>query len=213
VRSRLKLVLQLLRRPRWESQYGAGPRIRSAIRKWWVRFLNPHAEIRFGPGVHLAPGFSLWIPHGGSFIVGAGTEFRRGFRAEVVGDARVVIGENCVFSYHSLIQCSSSIEVGDWCAFGQSLGIFDGNHRYRDLEVPLVRQGFDYRPIRIDDGAVAMTKVTITADVGERAVIGANSFVNKPVPAFSVVGGVPAKVLETFGPDERLSVESAARVP
>jgi acetyltransferase-like isoleucine patch superfamily enzyme len=144
----------------------------------------------------VGPGFTLYIPHNGTFIVGEKTEFRRGFRAEVIGDAVVEIGSNCIFSYYSLIQCSSRVEVGDWCAFGQSLAIFDGNHRYRDLSQPLQVQGFDLRPIRIEDRAVCLTKCTVTADLGERCVIGAHSFVNRPIPPFTMAAGVPAVVKE-----------------
>lgn len=168
----------------------------SALRKRWVLFTNPHARIEFGEGVHLAPGFSLHMPHKGTFIVGARTEFRRGFRAELIGDAVVRIGAGCTFAPYGLIQCSSLIEIGDECAFGQSLAIFDGNHRYRDLSQPLQTQGFDLRPIRIENRAVCLTKCTVTADLGERCVVGAHSFVNRPVPAFTMAAGVPAVVKE-----------------
>lgn len=191
-----KLLLQIARHPRGQLYYGAGPRLMSALRKRWIVFTNPRATIEFGEGVHVAPGFSVFIPHNGSFIVGPRTEFRRGFRAEIIGDAVVSIGADCVFSYYSLIQCSSRVDIGSKCAFGQSLAIFDGNHRYRDVSQPLQDQGFDLRPIRIEDRAVCLTKVTVTADLGERCVIGAHSFVNRPIPAFTMAAGVPAVVKE-----------------
>ena len=194
----IRLLWQLLRNPRGELYYGAGPRLASALRKRWIVFTNPRARIEFGDHVHVGPGFTLYIPHNGTFVVGPRTEFRRGFRAEVIGDAVVQIGADCIFSYYSLIQCTSRIEIGDECAFGQSLGIFDGNHRYRDLSQPLQTQGFDLRPIRIENRAVCLTKVTVTADLGERCVVGANSFVNRPVPAFTVAAGVPAVVKENL---------------
>src|SRR3954468_17746861 len=86
----------------YEIGYGWGPRLRSEIRKRWILLSHRHANIVFEGPVHIGPGFSLYIPHNGSFIVGPNVEFRRGFRAEVVHDARVAIGANCVFSYYSL---------------------------------------------------------------------------------------------------------------
>src|SRR5689334_18453756 len=103
----LKLLLQLLRHPRRQLYYGAGPKLMSGLRKRWIVFTNPQATIEFGEDVHVGPGFSIYIPHGGTFIVGARTEFRRGFRAEVIGNAVVKIGEKCIFSYYSLIQVTS----------------------------------------------------------------------------------------------------------
>jgi acetyltransferase-like isoleucine patch superfamily enzyme len=182
--------------------YVWGPRLMSALRKRWVLLRHPHAEIRFGKYVRLGPGFSLDIPDGGAFIVGDAVEFRRGFRAEVHG-GRVTIGPGSVFTYHVLVQCSTSIEIGARCMFGQSTIVIDGNHRFRDLSKPMLQQGYDFRPIRIEDDATVTTKCTIISDIGERAFIGANSVVTEPIPAFTVAAGVPARVLEYFGPESR----------
>jgi acetyltransferase-like isoleucine patch superfamily enzyme len=46
-----------------------------------------------------------------------------------------------------------------------------------------------------------LTKTTILNDIGQHAVIGANSVVTKPIPAYSVAAGVPARVLDYFGPE------------
>ena len=44
------------------------------------------------------------------------------------------------------------------------------------------------------------TGVVVAPDVeiGEGAIVGANSFVNQNVPAYSFVGGVPARKIKTF---------------
>ena len=44
----------------------------------------------------------------------------------------------------------------------------------------------------IGDNAVIMPGVTI----GQGAIIGSNAVVTKDVPAFSVVGGIPAKIIK-----------------
>ena len=185
-----------------ELHYGWGPRLMSALRKRWIVFSNPQANISFGPGVHIGPGFSLWIPENGTFVVGPGVEFRRGFRAEVANGGRVVIGANCTFSYYSLIQITGSLEIGEGCGFGQSSAIFDGNHYYRDLEKPFMHQGFSLRPIRIGSECGLLTKATILNDVGDRVVLGANSVVVHPIPSHTVAVGAPARVVEYFGPED-----------
>jgi acetyltransferase-like isoleucine patch superfamily enzyme len=172
----------------------------SALRKRWVLLRNPHATVRFGKHVYLGPGFSLHMPFGGTFIAGDGVEFRRGFRCEVGQTGRVVIGRETRFTYYVLIQCDTSIEIGERCMFGQSTLVVDGNHRFRDLTKPMLKQGYDYVPLHIADDATITTKCTIIADIGERAFIGANSVVTKPIPAFSVAVGAPARVREYFGP-------------
>jgi acetyltransferase-like isoleucine patch superfamily enzyme len=186
----------------YELGYGWGPRLRSELRKRWILLSHRHANIVFEGPVHIGPDFSLFIPGDGSFIVGPNVEFRRGFRAEIVDNARVVIGARCVFSYYSLIQCSSYIEIGEGCGFGQSCAIFDGNHRFRNLEQPFMSQGFELRHIHIGKECGVLTKTTVINDIGERAQIGANSVVVHPVPAYCVAVGAPARVIDYFGPSE-----------
>jgi acetyltransferase-like isoleucine patch superfamily enzyme len=180
--------------------YVHGPRLMSRLRKWWVLARNPHATVRFTEPVYLGPGFSLHMPDGGTFIAGPACEFRRNFRAEISGDGRIEIGAGTVFTYDVVMQCSTSIVIGERCMFGQATLVVDGNHRYRDLDRPMLSQGYDFRPIRIADDATITTKCTIIADVGERCFVGANTVVTKPAPPFTVVAGAPARVLDYFGP-------------
>jgi acetyltransferase-like isoleucine patch superfamily enzyme len=172
----------------------------SQVRKWWVLFRNPHAHIEFRGPVTIGPGFSLHMPDGGTFIVEPDVEFRRDFRAEIGYDGRIEIGAGSVFTYSVLIQCSTTISIGERCMFGQSTIVIDGNHKFRDITKPMLDQGYDYRPIRIEDDATITTKCTIISDVGTRAFVGANSVVTRPAPPYTVVTGVPAKVRDYFGP-------------
>jgi acetyltransferase-like isoleucine patch superfamily enzyme len=114
-----------------------------------------------------------------------------------------VIGAGSVFTSNCLIQCSTSIEIGERCAFGQSVLIVDGYHRYTGLENHWLDQGYDYRPIRIGDGAGISAKCTIQADVGERSMIANHSVVNRPIPAYCVAAGAPARVVRYFGPADQ----------
>ena len=180
--------------------YVHGPRVMSRLRKWWVLARHPHAHVSFTEPVYLGPGFSLHIPDGGTFVAGPYCDFRRNFRAEITGEGRVQIGAGSVFSYDVVIQCTTSIVIGERCMFGQANLIVDGNHRFRDLDRPMLEQGYDYRPLRIEDDTTVTTKCTIIANLGRRSVVGANSVVLSDVPAFCVAAGVPARVLEYFGP-------------
>ena len=173
----------------------------SWLRRRWVCWRNPHVRIEFRGPVYLGPRFSLDAPRGGTFIVGPAVEFRRGFRAELGGpQAEIEIGAHVVFTYDVVIQCSSRIAIGDHCQFGQASLLVDGNHRFRDLDRPMLEQGYDLQPVQIADHAVVTTKCTILADIGERTYVGANSVVSRPLPSFCIAAGAPARPLEYFGP-------------
>src|SRR5438270_9163891 len=101
--------------------YFRGPPLMSALRKRWVRFRNPHADIRFGRGTYLGPGFSLHMPFGGTFVTGEAVEFRRNYRAELgASDSRIEFGSRAVCTYDVLMQCTTSIVIGERCQFGQA---------------------------------------------------------------------------------------------
>lgn len=180
--------------------YGRGPRLASKLRQWWAIFRHPDADIRFGRGVYVGPGFSLFVPDQGSFIVGDFVEFRRGFRAEISGSGRITIGQRTVFTYSVLMQVTTSIDIGERCQFGQTTIIVDGQHRFRDITRPMLEQGYDFSPVHIEDDAVITSKCTIMANVGRRAFVGANAVVTRPVPPYTIAVGVPARPIEYFGP-------------
>ena len=172
----------------------------SALRKRWIVFRHPDATIRFGPDVYLGPGFSLHIIGNGTFEAGAGVEFRRDFRAEIEGDGRISIGAGTVCTYSVLMQCSTSIDVGERCVFAQSAIVVDGQHRFRDLATPMLEQGYDFEPIVIGDDAAILSKCAIMSSVGRRALVGANSVVTRPIPSYTVAVGAPARPVDYFGP-------------
>jgi acetyltransferase-like isoleucine patch superfamily enzyme len=182
----------------------------SVARKQWVLLRHRHVDIQFEGPVYLGPGFSVHSPRRATLIVGSGVEFRRGFRIELDRDATVRIGAGSRFTYDVLIQCGRLIEIGKGCMFGQASAIFDGNHRFRDLSRPMLEQGYDLRPVRIEDEAVITTKCTIIgATVGKRAFIGANSVVTRDIPPYVVAVGAPARPVDYFGPEEERPPELA----
>lgn len=179
---------------------GPGPRLMSWLRKRWLLFRNPHVHVEFQGPVYLGPRFSVDAPRGGTFIVGPGVEFRRGFRAELAGpDSRLVIGGASSFTYDVVIQCGTTIEIGAHCVFAHGATVVDGSHRFRETDRPMLAQGYDFREIRIADHVAAMAKSTVIASVGERTFIGAGAVVTRPMPPFCVVAGVPAQVIDYFG--------------
>src|SRR5205823_1751547 len=95
---------------------------------------------------------------------------------------------------------SKEITVGERCQFGQSSMVVDSQHRFRDLDRPMIEQGYDSGRVRIEDDAVITTKCTIMSSIGRRAFVGANSVVSRPVPAYTVAVGSPARPIDYFGP-------------
>ena len=191
------------KRAPWKVRYRTLPRVASSARQLAVRATHLHADVTFGPHCRVGPGFTLEIPGPGTFHAGTAIDFRRDFVCEISGDGRVDIGDLCVFTYGCVIQCTTSITIGARATFAQGVLLVDGSHRFRDPDVPMRQQGYDYTPITIGDGASVMAKATVLADVGPGAFVAAGAVVTAPIPAHCLAVGAPARVVDYFGPPDQ----------
>jgi acetyltransferase-like isoleucine patch superfamily enzyme len=98
-----------------------------------------------------------------------------------------------------MVAAAGLVEIGDHCMFANGCFITDADHRYDDPDRPVTWQGFRSKgPTRVGDNVWCGTNVVITSGVtvGERCVIGANSVVNRDLPAYSIAVGAPAQVIK-----------------
>ncbi len=95
---------------------------------------------------------------------------------------------------NSLIVAMEKIELGSGVTIGPNVCIYDHDHNLESNQ----NKPFLTAPVRIEDkvwiGANAVILKGVT--IGENAVVAAGAVVTKDVPPFSIVGGVPAKVLK-----------------
>lgn len=116
---------------------------------------------------------------------------------------------NCVFNYdleigdNSGIGENSKIEknvlIGDNVMMGPDCLIYTRNHKYNELNIPIIRQGFDeYKKVTIEDDVWIGARVIILPGVTIKrgCVIGAGSIVTKDTEEYSVYGGNPAKKIK-----------------
>ncbi|HYW96770.1 MAG TPA: acyltransferase [Bacteroidales bacterium] len=108
--------------------------------------------------------------------------------------AVIRIGKNTTVGYYNMIFSSEKIEIGDNCLIAPFVYIVDSNHQIHSGTL-INQQENTTAPVKIGNDVWIASHVTILKGVtiGDGAVIGAHSLVNKDVPPNSVVGGVPAK--------------------
>ena len=102
-------------------------------------------------------------------------------------------GENVFINTGCRFQDHGWLTIGDNCLIGHNLVMATLNH---DLS-PANRANITPAPIVLERNVWVGANATILAGVtiGENAVIAAGAVVTKDVPANTVVGGVPAKVI------------------
>ena len=71
------------------------------------------------------------------------------------------------------------------------------NHGYQDIQTPMIDQPWVGEPVFIEDDVWIGANCTIIMGVtiGKGSIIAANAVVSKDIPPYSIVGGVPARIL------------------
>lgn len=114
-------------------------------------------------------------------------------------NSKIIIGDGVGMSGTSIVTCSS-VEIGNNTYIGANVNIYgtdfhciDANHRLKQKSTADAPTA----PIKIGDNCWIASNVTILKGVtiGDNAVIGSMSLVNKDVPANTVYAGVPAKFI------------------
>lgn len=91
-------------------------------------------------------------------------------------------------------------QIGNNVQIAQNVTISGMDHNYEDIARTIVEQGVTASIIIISDDVWIGANSVITKGVriGKHSVIAASSVVTKDVPEYSVVGGIPAKVLKHY---------------
>ena len=101
------------------------------------------------------------------------------------------VGANSNIGRYAYIGCSGRISIGSNVIMAPGVKMFAENHEFDRVDVPIKAQGVERQPIVVEDDCWIASGVT----VGRGAVIAAGTVVSKDVEPYSIVAGVPAKVI------------------
>ena len=120
--------------------------------------------------------------------------------ADEQGDPIIVIGDRCTLGKGIGIVGHERIELGDDIWTGHYVYITDQNHGYEDVSMPIGTQLWKDAPVSIGSGSWLGHGCVILPGVrvGEHVAVAAGAVVAADVPAFSVVAGVPARVIRRY---------------
>ena len=107
------------------------------------------------------------------------------------------IGDKCVFGRHNTVNCYLDIEIGAATLVADWVYICDFDHITEDITRPIKDQGIVKSPVRIGPDVWLGVKSSVLrgAQIGRGAVVAAHAVVTKPIPAFAVAVGVPARAV------------------
>lgn len=109
-------------------------------------------------------------------------------------DNNVGIGSN------SFLGCAGGIEIGENTIIGNYVSFHSENHNYSKIDVPIRLQGVNHKGIKIGKDCWIGAKVTILDGtvLGNGCVVAAGAVLSgKEYPDYSIVAGIPAKVIKS----------------
>jgi acetyltransferase-like isoleucine patch superfamily enzyme len=189
---------------------------RTILRMQGIAAIENGVRIRFADGIQL--GRNVYIDQGvylhacpngiqigdNSFIMHGSVLHVYNFRD--LPHAFIHIGANSLIGELNVLRGQGGITIGDRVYTAPMVQMLAVNHVFDDPTRPMVEQGITADGIVIEDdvwiGAGAI--ITDGVRVCKGAVVAAGAVVTQDVPAYTVVGGVPARVLRKIESAQKL---------
>ena len=102
---------------------------------------------------------------------------------------------------HVLIYGAGGVRIGSYVRIATHTVIVESMHRYQRTEISIKQQGIKARCIVIEDEVWIGAGVTILdeVEIGRGSLIGAVAVLTKNVEPFSIMSGIPARLLKHLG--------------
>ena len=167
---------------------------RDARPRWYIRLLAPLYQHR-GRGSKIYHSVRMDTPPYRRFWLGRRSVVESYCCINnAVGD--VVIGDYTRIGIHCTV--IGPVSIGSHVNLAQGIVVTALNHNYDDSTLRIDQQGVSTKPVVIGDdvwiGANAVILPGVT--IGRHVVVAAGAVVTKDVPEYSIVAGVPAKVIK-----------------
>lgn len=155
--------------------------------------------ISLGQGNRIHPTASLDTSLEGTIVIGSNNEILNGCLLMTYG-GRIRIGDNCSINpYTVLYGHGEGLLIGNNVLIAGHCLIIPANHVFTRTDIPINRQGTSSKGIIIEDDVwiAAGCRILDGVTIGKGSIVAAGSVVNRSVEPYSIVGGVPARLIKS----------------
>ena len=142
----------------------------------------------------------LRIEYPRNLELGSGSYF--GFDCKIYSseNSKVKIGSGCEFNSNVMINArgKGSIVMGNNVLIGPNVVLRSSDHVFDSLSDPICMQGMDDGYIVVQDDVWIGSNCVILKNttIGKGSIVAAGAVVTKDIEPYSVVGGVPARIIK-----------------
>ncbi len=146
--------------------------------------LNPKGVV-CGKKVRIMSGFRIECHHGGNIKIGND----------------VSIGQNL-----HLVSGGGTLKIGDHVTISGNVFISNLTHSYENIDIHALNQEHIIEQVQIGDCSFIGFGVCILpgTKLGKNVIVGANSVVKGEFPDYSVIAGVPARIIKKYNFEKQI---------
>lgn len=132
-----------------------------------------------------------------SVDIGDRGQIMQGACFETGYEGKITLGNDCFVGAYAILNGQGGLTIGNNALIAGHCHIVAGNHGHSDLTRPMSEQDFVSKGIVIEDDVWlgAGAKVLDGVRIGKGSIISAGAVVNRDVAPYSIMGGVPAKLI------------------
>ncbi|WP_217255748.1 acyltransferase [Pectobacterium brasiliense] len=126
-----------------------------------------------------------------------------GLRAECHGGGKLFIHDNVSIGQGFHVIASAELHIGSGCLISSNVFITDTDHTYTDISRPVFEQPNIIKKTEVGENCFIGVGARIQAGtiLGKGCVVGANAVVRGVFPDYSVIVGVPGRVIKRYNPE------------
>jgi len=180
--------------------------------RWWVRNILNRFIHKRGKGTIVRGNSRMDIMPFNEFYMGDNAIIESFATVNnAMGD--VFIGDRSLIGISSVV--IGPVSIGKDVMLAQNIVISGLNHGYEDVTKSIRAHKTVTKDIIIDDEVWIGANAVVTAGVhiGKHSVVAAGSIVTKNVPAYSIVGGNPARLLKQYNKETQTWEKVSQYVP
>jgi len=174
-------------------------------------FIHPKSKFKCSRRIKFGKNFSVdsdcyidglsenYLQFGKNVSIGRHTTIMGSGSLSLLGKG-LIVGDNVGLGTHGFYGTSGGLFIGSNTIIGNYVSFHPQNHIYKNFPKLIRHQGVTEKGITIGENCWLGAKVTVLdgCDIGHSCIIGAGSVVLGKFPPYSVIAGVPAKLIKVY---------------